>query len=152
MKLMICVFAVIAAAASIGLGQSPTSKASSAANAKEAQVRQFIDNFADGFTRNDAASLEKVTSEDYSFVAPNSEIQDKAKRYAPIRSGDLKYTSVKYSDVTVRLYGDSAVVTATVDVISKFKGQDISGRFRSTLTLIKMKGRWMLVASQANKI
>lgn len=152
MKIIIGVLGLVAAAASIGLGQSPTSKASSAANANEAQVRQFIDNFADSFTRNDAGSLEKVTSAEYSFIAPNGEIQDKETRYAPIKSGDLKYTSVKYTDVAVRLYGDTAVVTATVDVNSRLKGNDISGKFRSTLTLIKVKGRWMLVASQANKI
>ncbi len=152
MKIIIGVLGLAAAAASIGLGQTTITKTSSATKANEAQVRKFIDNFADGFTRNDAESLDKVTSADYSFVAPNGEIQDKAKRYAPIKSGDLKYTSVKYTDVTVRLYGDTAVVTATVDVNSRLKGNDISGKFRSTLTLIKMKGRWMLVASQANKI
>lgn len=148
----IILIVLIVAGASTGLAQSSKPGAAIEGKGREASVRRFIENFAAAFSRNDAPSLENVTSADYSFVAPNGEIQDKVTRYAPIKSGDLRYTSVKYTDVAVHLYGNTAVVTATVDVNSRLKGNDISGKFRSTLTLIMIKGRWMLVASQANKI
>lgn len=118
----------------------------------ERAVRQFIDEFAAAFSSNDAATLDRLTATDYTFVTPAGGIQDKAQRLAPIKSGDLKYDSVKYEEVGIRIYGKMAVVTSRVVVKGQNKGTDISGQFRSTLTLAKMKGRWQLVASQANSI
>jgi len=152
MNRIILIVILVAASSSMGLAQSSKHETANLGKRKEASVRKFIDNFAAAFSQNDVQTLEQATSADYSFVAPNGEIQDRVKRYAPIRSGDLKYTSVKYTDVTVRLYGSTAVVTATVDVNSRLNGNDFSGKFRSTLTLVLVKGLWMLVASQANKI
>ncbi len=142
------VFGILLILATSLTGISQTSKP----NAQEQAVRQFINSFAAAFTANDTKTLDSLTASDYTFVAPNGDIQNKDQRYAPIKSGDLKYTSVKYTEVMVHLFGNTVTVTATVDVNSRLKGNDISGRFRSTLTLIKMTGKWMLVASQANKI
>ena len=79
-------------------------------------------------------------------------IQNKEQRLAPMRSGDLKYEFARYEEVNIRAYGNTAVVTARVAVKGQNKGADVSGQFRSTLTLVKLKGRWQLVASQANSI
>jgi ketosteroid isomerase-like protein len=118
----------------------------------ERGVRQFIDDFAAAFSRNDAAALDSLTAPGYTFVTPAGGIQDKAQRLAPMKSGDLKYDSVSYEDVGMRVYGNMAVVTSRVVVKGRNKGADISGQFRSTLTLFKMKGRWQLVASQATAV
>ena len=121
-------------------------------NGDERAVRHFIDEFAAAFNRNDAAALDRLTASDYTFVTPSGSIQNKEQRMAPMKSGNLKYESVKYEEVEVRLYGNTAVVTARVTVKGRNKGADISGQFRSTLTLVKMKAWWQLVASQANSI
>jgi SnoaL-like protein len=45
-----------------------------------------------------------------------------------------------------------AIVTARVTVKSAINGAPLNGQFRSTLTLLKVKGMWELVASQASAI
>jgi uncharacterized protein (TIGR02246 family) len=118
----------------------------------EAAVRQFIEKFSEAFTRSDADALDRLMAADYTFVTPNGVVQNKKQRLAPMRAGALKYDSVKYEEVGVHLYRDTAVVTSLVVVKGRNRETDISGQFRSTLTLVKIKGLWMLVASQANTI
>lgn len=118
----------------------------------ESEVRRFVDQFATGFQNNDADALERLFAPDYVFVTPAGTIQNRQQRVAEIRSGDRKYELATYDEVRVWLYGDTAVVTARVTIKAKNKGVDASGQFRSTLTLVRIKGKWQLVASQANSL
>lgn len=122
------------------------------ANGEEQAVQRFVDDFAAAFSANDANAVDRLTTPDYTFVTPAGGVQSAEQRIAPLRSGDLKYESVKYDEVKIQIYGDAAVVTARVTVKSHLKGVDIGGLFRSTLTLIKNQGEWRLVASQASAI
>ena len=76
----------------------------------------------------------------------------KAPRLAAIRSGELKYESVSFDDAKIRLYGNTAVATYRANVKAQFKGQEITGSLQVTVTLIKMKGRWQVVAAQSTRI
>jgi ketosteroid isomerase-like protein len=122
------------------------------ASQDEQTVRRFVDDFSAAFSQNDAAALDRMTASDYTFVTPTGTIQNKEQRVAPIRSGALKYDYAKYDEINVRIYGEMAIVTAHVTVKSELKGAPLNGQFRSTLTLLKVKGVWELVASQASVI
>jgi uncharacterized protein (TIGR02246 family) len=115
-------------------------------------VRKFFDDASAAFSRNDAAALESMMTPDYIFVNQNGVVQNRTQRLAPMKAGNLKYESVKYEEVAVHLYGDAAAVTTLVDVKGTNRGADISNRFRSTVMLVKLKGRWLMAASQANVI
>jgi uncharacterized protein (TIGR02246 family) len=132
-------------------GQAPRATPPKAGD-DEAAVRKFLEDFSAAFGRNDAAALEGLMTPDYASVNQNGVVQNRAQRLAPIKSGNLKYESVKYEEVAVHLYGDAAAVTALVDVKGTNRGADISNHFRSTIMLVKVKGRWLMAASQANVI
>ena len=110
----------------------------------------FGDDLSAAFSQNDAA-LDRMHPM-YGLVTPTGTIQNKEQRVAPIRSGALKYDYAKYDEINVRIYGEMAIVTAHVTVKSQLKGAPLNGQFRSTLTLLKVKGNWELVASQASAI
>lgn len=122
--------------------------------ADEQSVRKFVEDFATAISSNDAATLDRLTAPDYTFVNQAGTIENKTVRFAPIRSGQLKYQTVKYDQVQVHLFGNTAVVTTRVKVTSTTNGANTSGTFRSTLTLIRPApgGAWRLVASQATTI
>ena len=48
------------------------------------------------------------------------------------RSGSLHISQLDLSDIKVRIYGDTAVVTSKADLVGKNGDRDISGRFRYT--------------------
>ncbi len=143
--------ALLLAATSLPLSQ-PARAADHHMSADEQAVRKFIDELYKALGGNDAAALDRIYADNYTFVNESGEVTTKAPRLAAIRAGELKYESVSSEDVSVRLYGDTAVTTSRVTSKGQSKGQDISGQYRVTLTLVKMKGRWQLVAAQATRI
>ena len=118
----------------------------------EQAVRQLLNEISAALRRNDAAALDRSYADSYTLVNEDGVLTTKAPRLAAIKSGELKYESVSFDEVNVRLYGNTAVATYRVTSKGKSKGQDIGGQFQATSTYMKMKGRWQLVAAQVTRI
>jgi ketosteroid isomerase-like protein len=54
-------------------------------------------------------------------------------------------------DFRVRVYGDSAVVTALTRTKGKFTGQDFSTQERATDVFVKRDGRWQCVLTHLTR-
>jgi ketosteroid isomerase-like protein len=63
----------------------------------------------------------------------------------------MKYESLSFEDVNVRVYGNTAVAIYRAKVKARSKGQDVGGALRVTVTLVKTEGRWQVVAAQATR-
>jgi len=69
------------------------------------------------------------------------------------KSGAVKFDSRELSDLNVRVYGNSAVVTGRVTQKSTENGKDTSGENHFTRVYVKEKDRWVVsVAQQATPI
>jgi ketosteroid isomerase-like protein len=147
----ILVVTVLAAATAFVLSQPTRTGASQKGNDEQA-VRQLLDEIAAALSRNDTAALDRSYADSYTLVNESGELTTKAPRIAAIKSGELKYESVGFDEVNVRLYGDTTVATYRVTSKGQLKGQDFSGQFRATSTYVKTKGRWQLVAAQVTRI
>ena len=129
-----------------------TAAAQRSAEPDSIAVRRVVEQVAASFAKNDAALLDRLTSDDYTFVTPTGAIQTKAQRLAPMRSGQLRYTAVRYDQIVVRMYGTAAVATARVVVRARMGTADASGAFRATLVMSRVRGRWLMVASHASAL
>jgi ketosteroid isomerase-like protein len=147
----ILVVAMLVAASSFVFSQPTRSGANQKGNDEQA-VRQLLNEISAALGRNDTAALDRIYADDYTLVNESGVLTTKAPRLAAIKSGELKYESVGFDEVNVRLYGNTAVATYRVTSKGQFKGQQIGGQFRATSTYVKMKGRWQLVAAQVTRI
>ncbi len=147
----ILVVAMLVAASSFVFSQTTRSSANQKGNDEQA-VRQLLNELYAALGRNDTAALDRIYADDYTLVNESGDLTSKAPRLAAIKSGELKFESVSFDEANIRLYGDTAVATYRATSKAQFKGQDIGGQFRVTLTLVKMKGRWQLVAAQNTRI
>lgn len=113
----------------------------------EQAVRQTLDDLTTALGKNDAAALERIYADDYTFVGDTAMIMTKAQRVGAFKSGDLKYESISFEVVSIHLYGNTA--TLVTRVTNKFApGVKFSdGKFITSLTFVKLKGRWQLVAA-----
>jgi hypothetical protein len=68
-----------------------------------------------------------------------------------IRSGSLSHEVMDSRDVRVRIYGNSAAVTALTTTTGKFTGQAFNTEERATDLWVKKNGRWMCVLSQLTR-
>jgi len=139
-------------ALALALALPCTAAAQHRAEPDSVAVRRVVEQVAASFDRNDAALLDRLTSDDYTFVTPAGAIQTKAERLAPMRSGQLRYASVRYDEIVVRVYGTTAVATARVVTQARMGTTDASGAFRATLVMSRIRGRWLMVASHASAL
>ncbi|MDQ3664976.1 MAG: nuclear transport factor 2 family protein [Acidobacteriota bacterium] len=145
------IVAMLVTASSFVFSQTTRNSANQKGNDEQA-VRQLLDEISAALTRNDIAALDRIYADDYTLVNESGVLGTKAPRLAAIKSGELKYESVGFDEVNVRMYGNTAVATYRVTSKGQSKGQDIGGQFRATSTYVKMKGRWQLVAAQVTRI
>ncbi len=92
---------------------------------------------------------QKTLAEDYVAITPLGTVTTKQDTVSARKSGQLRYDSINVTDMVVRLYGDTAVVTARADVKGHQLGEDFSGPYRYTRVWVRRNGRWQAVSYQA---
>lgn len=147
----ILLVATLVAASAVVFSQPARSSANQKGTDEQA-VRQLVDELSAALGRNDTAALDRIYADSFTFVGETGELTTKAPRLAAIKSGELRYESISFDDVNVRLYGNTVVATFRVTSKGQSKGQDLGGQFRVTATFVKMKGRWQEVAAQTTRI
>ena len=118
----------------------------------EQEVRKTLNDLAAALGNNDAAALDRIYDDGYTFVSDTGVLTTKAPRLAAFRSGELKFESINLDDVKIYMYGDTAV--ATFIVTSKYAPgvKSLGGKFMTTATFINRKGRWTEIAAQSTRI
>lgn len=102
--------------------------------------------------KRDVAGFGRFFADDATLTTPDGSVQTKTQLLADVKSGDLALESSVLSDMKVRVYGETAVVTYTTTDKGKFKTQDISGRYRWTDVFARRGGTWQIVAAQGTRI
>ncbi|MGH9944875.1 MAG: nuclear transport factor 2 family protein, partial [Pyrinomonadaceae bacterium] len=115
----------------------------------EQEVRRFEYDWGVAYVRRDMAALEQILADEYTFIDPLGEVSDKRENIAHICSGACVIENTESSDIRVRVYGLTAVVTARSTFKARYKGFSFQGQCQYTDILVKRDGRWRAVASQA---
>ena len=103
----------------------------------------------DAILHGDAAALDRMTSDDYTYITLRGELRTKADIVKGFASGAFKYDARQISDLKVRVYGDTAVVTGKASQKGSENQKDYSGAYRFTRVYVREHGRWKTVALQA---
>ncbi len=146
-KQILLAFALILALPALILCQTSAQKGNS-----EQEVRHVLDELVAALRNNDSAALDRIYADDFTFVSDTGALATKAQRLASFKSGDLKYESISFDDVNVRVYGETAVATINITARTSLRGAQIGGKFITTATFVKIKGRWIEVAAQSTRI
>jgi ketosteroid isomerase-like protein len=116
------------------------------------QIKQLETDRAAAVVKGDVATLDKETSDDYTFINANGQMSDKSQTLNSIKTGETKLTADDLSDLNVRVYGDTAVVTGKAEVKGTVRGQPAPGPILFTRVYVKKYGRWQSVAFQQTKV
>ncbi len=115
-------------------------------------IREIIDmerQAKEASLRRDSDFSQRTLAEDYVAITPLGQVTTKQDTVSARRSGQLKYDTINVSDMVVRVYGDTAVVTARADVKGHQLGEDFSGPYRYTRVWVRRTGHWLAVSYQA---
>jgi len=114
----------------------------------EQLVRQLDDDWVKAMVRGDGETLDRVMADDFLFTYP-LEGDDKAQFIADVTSGDLKIEHISREQVSVRVFGSTAVLTARDSATWLYHGRELSGQYKIVKVFTERAGRWQLCAIQA---
>jgi uncharacterized protein (TIGR02246 family) len=143
--------AVLVIAISLVFGQPAPAGANRKGNDEQA-VRQTLKELIAALGNNDTAALDRIYADGYTFVGDNGAMMTKAERIAAFKSGELKYESVSHDVVSVRLFGDTAVTVVHIETKFAPGVKSPGGKFLTTGTFVKIKGRWQLVVAHNTRM
>ncbi len=150
MKYLIHAAILTVALLSVGRQQSVAQGADPAA---EQEVRQTIEKYRTALLQKDAATLERIWADDYTFTNGAGEIHSKADRLANLKSGATSLDSIsEEEDMKVRIHENVAVATSRVTIKGQYSGKQTSGQYRSIHVWVKGATGWQLVANQITPV
>jgi ketosteroid isomerase-like protein len=147
--LLFCVLAVTPALCSQHVAVRSTHGFSSS---DQETIREIVDleqQTKEAILHRDADFSMRTLAEDYVAITPLGQVTTKQDAISARRSGQLRYESMNVTEMVVRLYGDTAVVTARADVKGHQMGEDFSGPYRYTRIWVRRNGHWQTVSYQA---
>jgi len=144
---------LLALVLSVCLPASATRPKSNATGpAEEEVVREIVDlerQSKDAALHRDAAFAERTLADDYVAITPLGQVVSKADTIAARKTAQLRYDTIDVTDMVVRLYGNTAIVTARAEVKGTELGEEFSGPYRFTRVWVRRNGKWLTVSYQA---
>ena len=125
-------------------------RASAAGDEDKQAVAMLDTKYQAAVEKNDAAGMDRILADDFILVTGNGKTHTKADLMAEARSGRVVYEHQSDSEQIVRVWGDTAVVTAKLWE----KGTDQGKPFEYTLwfsdTYTRTPAGWRYVFGQAS--
>jgi hypothetical protein len=113
------------------------------------EVLAAMDAYKDAMIHNKAAVLEKVLSDDLSYVHSGGQLETKADVLKSVTSGKNVIIKIETSDLSVRFYDKVAVVRCRMDLWHS----DTNIVHMNVLhTWVKRPQGWQMVARQATRL
>lgn len=97
---------------------------------------------------NTGTFFRRVYGEDFMGILPSGQIKDKASWIAAVENSGIKYSSFVATDVHVRMFEETAVVTCLWSSRGTMGGRPFSRQSRVTHVYVYGQRGWQVVASQ----
>lgn len=114
----------------------------------DAELVTILDDWLAAIAANDAKHMASVMSDDWVLVSETGP-STKEQFMSFVESGKLTHSAMqRVSETRVRVYGDTAVLTARVTNTAHYGGQRFDADEWTSDVLVKRDGRWLCVLSQ----
>jgi ketosteroid isomerase-like protein len=151
MKQVIVIVIILLTAAPMTFAQTKGKKTNLNVRAEQ-ELIQIENELIDALLKRDVSVFERFLDEDYIFTDSGSNVHFKANVLGYLKSGDLINETYFLSDLRVRLYGNTAIVTGRSKTKWRAGDDGAIDQDRFTDVFVKRNERWYLVAGQTTRI
>jgi len=127
-------------------------QSANAARSAEEEIKSLEHERNVAILNGDAAALERMTADDYTFITLRGELRTKSEIVKGFQSGSFKYESRQISDLNIRVYGNTAVVTGRSNQKGMENGKPYVRRGRFVDIWACKDGSSLCVATQPTAI
>jgi ketosteroid isomerase-like protein len=115
-------------------------------------MKQFAQDTGDAMVAGDVDKLNQIYADDWATVDSSGKIFTKESLLSDFKSGKLKLLWFEIGPMDVQVFGDVAVVQASVTEKKLHDGKDISGQF-VFMDLLKKRGdKWVIVRTLGARV
>src|SRR4051794_11953221 len=100
--------------------------------------------------RNDAATMDRILADDFVLIGGRGKVFTKDDLLAEARRGNVVYEYQHDSEQTVRLWGDTAVITALLDAKGTEDGEPFDYKLWFSDTYVRTPTGWRYALGQAS--
>jgi ketosteroid isomerase-like protein len=101
---------------------------------------------------NDADAIGRYMADDWVIVGSDGRVGDKATFLALVRSGALSHDVMETHDLSVRVYGNTAVTLARGISGGKYQGEPFREVERVSCVFVRRDGRWRCVLTHLSRL
>ncbi len=116
------------------------------------EIEALEQQWREAIINNNVSTMNHLLADDYIGITSNGTIETKAQVLAQSRAGTVRISKLDLSDIHVRVYGDTAVVTSVADLVGTNGASDISGEYRYTRVYNRRLGQWKIVSFEASRM
>jgi hypothetical protein len=115
----------------------------------EKEILAVMDTYKDAMIHNNSAVLEKLLRDDLTFVHSAGQLESKSDVLKAVTTGKNVITRMEFSDSSVRIYGNTALVKCRVDL---WHSETNIVHMNILHAWVKSAGGWQLAARQATRL
>ncbi len=134
-----------------GHGMTAAEQTGKSRNAEQT-IQALTEELRQAFLTGDVATFDRLLADDFIHITAWGTSATKPEVLARFKSGKEKWEAVEISDMTVRVYGDTALVDSTMSMTGRIGDVDIKGPVRAVRVWVKRKGLWQSVLVQYTRI
>ena len=134
------------------IAQPPNARAD-ANSVAEAEIKALEVRLAELIVKGDWDEYERHLAADYLHTRDSGQVENRDEALASLRDIHRKVIIMEMEpDLTIRIYGDTAVCSAEFTIRVRENGQVKSRRLRLGDIFVKRDGQWSLIAEQGTTI
>jgi ketosteroid isomerase-like protein len=101
---------------------------------------------------NDADAIGRYMADDWTIIGTDGGMCDKATFLGLVKSGVLTHDVMESEDLSVRVYGDTAVVIARGVSGGKYQGRPFREVERVSCVFVRQHGSWRCVLTHLSRL
>jgi hypothetical protein len=118
----------------------------------EEQIKALHEEARQAAFKGDTTWQEKYLVDDIVGIGPDGKMVTKEQMIQMRKSGRVKFEQLEERDVKIRLYGETAILNATVFVREIIDGKLFSGHHSASFVFVKQKGIWKEIGFQQTPV
>jgi ketosteroid isomerase-like protein len=122
------------------------------ASVRDEEMIEVANQWDRAMVENDANAIGEFMADDWTIIGSDGSVGDKASFLALVKSGILSHDVMESHDAKVRVYGDTAVMTARGISGGRYQGQPFHEVERTSCVFVRQGGRWRCVLTHLSRI